>query len=554
MATKTSFSFKGRNPDVLTCIANLSNDEVFTPPELANQMLDSLQETWAASNGGENIWTNPNVKFLDPFTKSGVFLREIVSRLVNGLADAIPDLQLRVDHVVTKQVYGIGVTELTSLLARRSVYCSKFANGEHSISKSALDANGNIWYKRTEHTWIGGSRGSLTMGSNGEEILQMIGSKCKFCSSAQSSLDRGDDSETHAYAFIHSDDIQARIKEIFGESMHFDVIIGNPPYQLNDGGGSGTSALPIYNKFVDNAKSLDPRLICMVIPARWFSGGKGLDEFRAEMLGDTRIRKIFDFPDSNEVFPGTQIKGGVCYFLWDRDNKGPVEVSTFEKGSLVSKMERNLLEDGSDVFIRYNEAISILNKVTKVESQASSHSISLPQEKRFENLVSTRRPFGDIEKQLHGQNSGDIKVFKVGGHDYVSRGIITAGLTLLDKHKIFIPFLASGSDSFPHPILGRPFIGLPGTATTETNLAIGPFNSLGEAESALSYISTRFFRFLVLLRKPSQNATKKVYGFVPVQSWDFDWTDEVLYKKYGLSDEETVFIEKLVRPMEIETK
>lgn len=554
MATKTSFSIKGRNPDVLTCIASLSNDEVFTPPEFANQMLDSLQASWAAANNGEEIWANPDLKFLDPFTKSGVFLREIVQRLTRGLEMEFPDLQERVDHIVTKQVFGIGVTELTSLLARRSVYCSKYADGEHSIANSFANSNGNIWFERTEHTWLGGSKGPLTMGPNGEEIHQMIGSKCKFCSSAQAAFDRGDENETHAYAFIHSDDIQARIKEIFGENMHFDVIIGNPPYQLNDGGGSGTSALPIYNKFVDNAKALDPRLICMVIPARWFSGGKGLDDFRAEMLGDTRIRRIFDFPDSNEVFPGTQIKGGVCYFLWDRDNKGLVEVSTFEKGLMVSKMERKLLEDGSDVFIRYNEAISILDKISKIEAGATSDTISLPQEKRFEKLVSTRRPFGDIEKHLQGQNPGDIKVFKVGGHGHVSRDLISAGHSLLDKHKIFIPFLASGSDAFPHSILGKPFMGLPGTATTETNLAIGPFSSIGEAESVLSYISTRFFRFLVLLRKPSQNATKKVYGFVPLQSWDFDWTDEVLYKKYGLSAEEIAFIEKLVRPMEIESK
>src|SRR6187455_808320 len=154
MSVQASFALRGRNPDVLTCIANLSNDEVFTPPELANRILDTLAEAWAADHGGANLWADKTVKFLDPCTKSGVFLREITRRLNEGLAAEIPDLEARIDHILTKQVFGIAITHLTSLLARRSVYCSKHANGKHSIANSFASDTGNIWFERTKHTWF----------------------------------------------------------------------------------------------------------------------------------------------------------------------------------------------------------------------------------------------------------------------------------------------------------------------------------------------------------------------------------------------------------------
>ncbi len=310
MMEQAAFTLRGRNPDVLTCIANLSNDEVFTPPEFANRMLDTLAETWAKAHGGANVWADKSVKFLDPFTKSGVFLREITSRLTKGLAGEIPDLQERVDHILTKQVFGIGITHLTSLLARRSLYCSKHADGKHSIAKSFADDAGNIWFERLEHTWVEG--------------------KCSYCGASQQTLDRGEELETHAYAFIHTDDIKARIGELFGGEMQFDVIIGNPPYQLDDG-GYGTSAAPIYHLFVDQAKKLEPRYLSLVIPARWFSGGKGLDEFREAMLTDNRLRSIDDYLSAADVFPGVGLKGGVCNFLWDRDNPGQCRVTTNTK-------------------------------------------------------------------------------------------------------------------------------------------------------------------------------------------------------------------------------
>lgn len=341
MNAQASFALRGRNPDVLTCIANLSNDEVFTPPEFANGMLDTLTEAWTAEHKGASIWADKNVTFLDPCTKSGVFLREITSRLTKGLAAEIPDLEERVDHILTKQVFGIGITYLTSLLARRSVYCSKDAHGEHSIVHGFASDAGNIWFERMQHQWADG--------------------RCKYCGASQEALDRGEGLETHAYAFIHTDDIKTRVAELFGGKMQFDVIIGNPPYQLDDG-GYGTSAAPIYQLFVEKALDLDPRYAVFVTPSRWMAGGKGLDKYRERMLSDKRVRRIVDYPKLYEAFPGVKIRGGISYFLWDHDYNGPCEVQTIWDGQPSGPAVARYL-DSYDILVRRNEAVPILEKV-----------------------------------------------------------------------------------------------------------------------------------------------------------------------------------------------
>ena len=531
MTLQTSFKLRGRNPDVLTCIANLSNDEVFTPPVFANRMLDTLAQAWAANNGGANIWADKTVKFLDPCTKTGIFLREITSRLTKGLEDEIPNLEKRVNHILTKQVFGIAITHLTSLLARRSVYCSKHAQGEHSIAKDFAGDDGNIWFERMEHTWDG--------------------EKCKHCGASKSTFDREAGLETHAYAFIHTDNIKTRLSEIFGGNMQFDVIIGNPPYQLSDD-GFGTSAAPIYHHFVEQAKALEPRFLSMVVPARWFAGGKGLDEFRSSMLEDDHLRIIEDFPDSNDVFPGTQIKGGICFFLWDKNNRGKVRVTTHSKGETNTPVERLLLEAGTDVFIRYNEALPIIKKVIKVET-GSEKSLALPSNKMFMTLVSSRKPFGfdTLFKGKATASKAAVLIYQNGGTGYVARSEITKNVDVIDKWKVFIPPLGSGSDAFPHSILGKPFIGNPGSISSETYLFIGPFKNELEAKNALTYISSQLFRLLVLLHKPSQHATQSVYSFVPTQDFSQPWKDEKLRKKYSITDEEWAFVEKMIRPMDL---
>lgn len=489
------------NPDVLNCLANLSNDEVFTPPALANQVLDMLPQ---------ELFCNPKTKFLDPVSKSGVFLREIVKRLDKGLASLIPDNQERIDHIMHNQVYGVAITELTSHISRRSLYCSMRANSEYSVSHFT-NPEGNVQYKALRHTWVGG--------------------KCKYCGASQEVYDRSDADEQYAYQFIHTD----KPERLFN-NMKFDVIIGNPPYQLEDS-GFGISATPIYHKFIEQAKKLNPRYLSMIVPARWFAGGKGLDGFRDDMLHDLSIRIIHDYPQAYECFPGVQIKGGVCYFLWDRDNKGNCEVFTHKDGNISDSVKRPLLEEGCDTFIRYNEAIGILRKVQKYK------------EETIYDKVSSRQPFG-LSTNFHGNKIGSIKLYENKGISYVEIDDITKNPNIIQKHKVFIPRASSGSDSFPHPILGKPFVGEPNSVCSETYMYIGPFESNIECDNVVSYITTRFFRFLVMLKKVTQDTTKAVYKFVPLQDFSHPWTDEMLYKKYNLDEKEIAFIESMIRPME----
>lgn len=510
----------GHNPDILTCLANLSADEVFTPPKLASAMLDILPQ---------ELFRSPGTTFLDPVCKSGVFLREIARRLNDGLKDQIPDQQSRINHILTKQVFGLATGELTSLLSRRSVYCSKKADGKYSIATAFTKPDGNIRLPKTAHTWNAAGR-------------------CESCGANRGEYDRDEALEAYAYPFIHGID---PTKEF---NVKFDVIIGNPPYQLSDG-GFGRSASPIYHQFVQQAKKLEPRYLTMVIPARWFAGGKGLDEFRTSMLTDNRLRSIHDFLTASDVFPGIGLKGGVCYFLWDRDNPGLCQVTTHFKDWPVSTASRQLLEKGVDVFIRFNEGLSILKKVVAVES-GKSQSMSLHETKRFDRLVSSRKPFGLVTtfKGKSVKRPGDVLVHQNGGTGYTPRSSITTGLEFIDKWKIYVGRAAPGTgnkDTYPHRILSTPFIGEPGSISSETYLCIGPFDSKSQADSALSYLSCRLTRFLILLHKPAQDTTRKVYTFVPTQVWTKKWTDSDLYEKYGLSESEIAFIEKIVRPMDL---
>lgn len=535
---QATFKLRGRNPDVLTCIANLSNDEVFTPPEFANQMLDTLETAWAEANGGASIWADETVTFLDPFTKSGVFLREITKRLTNGLATAIPDLRERVDHILTKQVFGIGITQLTSMLARRSLYCSKWANGEHSIAKSFTTEHGNVWFERTEHTWAGRKRERQVDPITGDEIVISIArtGRCEFCGANEADYARGEELETYAYAFIHTDDIKALIAQLFGADMHFDVIIGNPPYQLSDG-GFGTSAAPIYQLFVEKALELDPRYAVFVTPSRWFAGGKGLDEFRERMLSDHRMRQIVDFPKLYEAFPGVKIRGGISYFLWEREHDGPCTVQTMWDGQPVGLAVSRYLDD-FDVLVRRNEAVPILHKVMAL------------QEPTLDAQVSSRKPFG-LATNFVGATSEQglrrpVKLFANQRTMWIERDDLLVNDSWVDEWKVLMTAVQGTSAAVETKFLSKPKIAEPGTACTETYLVAGRFQTKVEAERFARYLRTRFVRFLVSLRKQTQHATKDVYGFVPDLPVDVEWTDEALFQRYGLVADEIQFIESQV--------
>lgn len=507
------------NPDVLSCLANLSNDEVFTPPNLVNDILDLLPA---------ELWSNPNAKFLDPVSKSGVFLREMAKRLMHGLETQIPDKQERINHIFSQQLYGIAITDLTALLSRRSVYCSKTANGKYSICETFDDEQGNIRYQRMKHTWQNG--------------------KCTYCGASQEVYNREDALETYAYNFIHTDNPE----KIF--NMKFDVIVGNPPYQLADGsGGSSDSAIPIYNKFIEQAIKLNPKYLVMITPSKWMFGGRGLKKFREKMVEDTRIKYLYDFEKASDCFPGVHIDGGVGYFLWDRDYKGKTEYNFQSNNGNVSKSNRFLKNDYFDYVIRDNNALSIISKVSL--------------EKNFTEIVSLTRPFGirnflfnEPERYPESNLSfspfdNSIKVYGVKGIKggarrvvgYVKRETATKNIETIDKHKIF--FTTSFSTNAINP--PESIMGEPGSISTETFLMIGPFESEIEQLNCKSYIETNFFKVLLYFGKGTMHVTQSVFGLIPLQDFTEPWTDEKLYNKYGLTEDEIAFIESMIRPMEL---
>ena len=523
MSAQAGFGLSGRNPDVLTCIANLSNDEVFTPPEFANRMLDTLADAWAADHDGSSIWADSSATFLDPCTKSGVFLREITSRLIKGLADEVPDLQERVNHILTKQVFGIATTYLTSMLARRSLYCSKHALGEHSIVEGFVTDGGNIWFERTEHTWVAG--------------------RCRYCSANRRDYDRGPDLETHAYAFLHHDRIHLELSEFFGGPMQFDVVIGNPPYQLGQSGGDavGSFAMPIYQKFVQAATSIDPRYVVMVTPSRWFAGGRGLEEYRATMLHSQRLRVLVDYPNAADVFPGIDIAGGVSYFLWDRSHHGACDVRTFAPGLSENPASRRL--DAYDIFVRYNTGVSILEKVWPNGVQPNNVGAR----------VSPIQPFS-LRTAFRGRVTADglknpVKLRTSEGTSFIERDDVPRNDAWIDQWKVILGRAYGERGSFPYWITGEPILLEPGTACTETYLVIGRFDSEKPARLFADFLRTRFVRFLVSLRKNTQDLYSERFAFVPDLPMDRRWTDEMLYEKYVISQDEVVFIESMIRPM-----
>ena len=498
------FESMNYNPDVLSCIANLSSDEVFTPPQLVNQILDLLPV---------ELWSEKNATFLDPGCKSGVFLREIAKRLDKGLEKQIPDRQQRMNHIFKNQLYGLAITELTALLARRSAYCSKTANGKYSVCEIFDNSHGNIRFKSMSHVWNNG--------------------RCVFCGANEKNYERSSELESHAYQFIHIE----KPEELF--KMKFDVIVSNPPYQLNDGGGTGTSARPIYQLFVTQAKKMKPRFVTMIIPSRWFSGGKGLDGFRNEMLNDNRIRRLVDYTDSTEVFPGVDIAGGICYFLWDRDNRGECTIENIHNGKPnISVRPLNEFE----TFVRDSVSVAIIKKV-------------LNQEKSYlSDVVSSRKPFG-LDSKARPQKKGDLTLLWSGGQGPYQSSNIKYGKDLISQWKVLLSKASYDHGGQPdregkRRIFSRVEPLPPNYVCTESYLIVGSYKTKKRAENMVAYLKTKFCRFLVSTILFTQNIAKDRFRFVPNLSMNTLWTDDRLYKRYQLTKEEIAFVESVIRPME----
>lgn len=494
------------NPDVLTCLANLSNDEVFTPPSLVNQMLDALPA---------ELWKDKDAKFLDPVSKSGVFLREIARRLMEGLADDIPDIQERIDHIYQNQLYGIAITDLTALLARRSLYCSKTANGKYAIGRVFKNEQGNIRFNSIKHSWKDG--------------------KCVYCNANQAEYDRSDLLESHAYEFIHTDEPS----KLFND-MKWDVIVGNPPYQLSDGGGTGTSARPIYQLFVAQAKKLQPRYLSMIIPSRWFAGGKGLNEFRSEMLGDNRLRKLVDFENASEVFPGVDIAGGVCYFLWNRDSRGLCEVVSSHEGKQVVH-NRHLDEFGT--FVRHGKAASIVKKVLDKTQN----------DKKLNEIVSVRKPFGIPSNYTPSKSGIPCYFTQKLGVKCARKSDVTDENDLLNKWKLLIPFAPiAGQTDFSKPVGfyydGNTRIAKPGECCSESWLVAFASDSKSEVEAFKSYLFTKIARFLLLQTVMSQNVTRQNFCYVPdLGKYAGEYTDQELIRLWDITQDEWEFIDAKIK-------
>jgi len=504
-------------PDILDVIAALSSDAVPTPPVLARALLDLLPQ---------EVWSNPDYKWLDPATKSGSILREVAHRLMDGLTEWQPNPEKRADHILRNMLYGCGVTQVHGEMTRRSVYVSRDASGPHSIIKFD-DDQGNLVFAAADHDFP--TRNGKASGA------------CRICG-APFGLERGPNRENYAYAFIHGAYPTEEMQD-----MKFDVIVGNPPYQIGmqDLSGNKTAnILPLYNKFVDRAIELNPKYLAMIIPSRWFAGGKGLEDFRRRMIADRRIKAIVDNPKLFDCFPGVEIKGGVNYFLWDREHDGDCEFSTRIDGVIKSTSIRDL-RHGEGVVLRDNFAAGIVQRVSSDPFEKGS----------LADVVSASDPFGQgIKTNFAAAEDepfeGSIPLIYVNRVGYIRRDQLERNHDWVDQWKVLIPMAGDGHGREISYVLGEPIALAPGSACTQSYLVAGRFETSEEARNYARYLTTKFVRFLVLQRKSTQHVRPDKFRFVPMLDMTRSWTDQDLYEHFGLSDEEIEYIEATIHPRE----
>jgi len=510
-----------RVPDILDVIAALSSDAVPTPPLLARAVLDILPP---------DVWSNPDLRWLDPATKSGSILREVARRLMDGLAECEPDPGQRADHILRNMLFGCGITQVHGEMTRRSVYVSRDATSDFSVV-SFDDESGNLPFVPAEHDY--------PMSKDGRAR-----GNCRVCG-APAQLERGNTRENYAYAFIHGAYPTQEMKD-----MQFDVIVGNPPYQIGDLKNEEDRAAPIYQYFVEQAIALNPKYLAMIIPSRWFTGGFQLDKFRERMIADRHFRAIVDNPKVYDCFPGVKIRGGVNYFLWDRDYDGDCEFSTRIDGQITSTLTRDL-RAGDGVLVRDNFAAAVIEKVR-----------SLHKGPWCDTVVGPQMPFGQMRTNFAGdtptrQSPDDVALVLGSRAGYTAKTNIDKNHEWIDRWKVLLPKASSGDTNQDETgrivdvVLGEPIALAPGSACTQTYLIAGMFDTRDETENYANYLATKFVRFLVLQRKTSQDVYSDRFKFVPSLDMKRAWTDADLYKKFKLSAEEIDYIEACIRPRSV---
>lgn len=535
------------NFDLLETITNVGNDEVFTPRKTCDMMLDSLPE---------EVWHNPNYKWLNPATKNGIFEREIAIRLDEGLKEIIPDVEIRRKHILQKMIYSIGQTKFTSNVARRTVYYCSQANRKCDGLR-APDGHFVNGYAIGNGSWFDNEEGNILTPCTDHKMDPKT-KKCIHCgmNSTSKYLD-ANQREKYAYEFIHYDrglSLQVSLSRRFfkGErGMKFDIIIGNPPYQLRDeSGGSSDSAVPIYNKFIDQAISLNPKYLCMIVPSKWMLGGRGLDAFREKMLSDTHICKLYDYENAQECFPANHIDGGVCYFLWDRDYNGKTYHRFKSNSGQISETYHYLKNDYSKFIIRDTSIVSILDKFSKYDSFSSIVSSTKPygirnflfnEPERYPDSGLSEEPFQNSLK-IYG-----VKGIKGGARrkiGYIKRNFPTSNLESINKYKIF--FTTSYSTNAINP--PEPILGMPNEICTETFLLIGPFDSEAIMKNCLSYINTNFFKFLLYHGKGTMHVNKDVFSLIPLLDFSEKWDDNKINSLFKFSEDEIKTINSLINP------
>ena len=501
-------------PDILDVIAALSSDAIPTPPVLAQALLDLLPD---------EVWANPDYRWLDPATKSGSILREVARRLMVGLADWEPDPDARAEHILKNMLFGVAVTQVHGDMTRRSVYVSRDATSECAAVRFDTP-EGNLPFVFAEHDYPTNRDGAAS-------------GPCRVCH-APVRLERGDTRENYAYAFIHGAYPTEEMKDV-----RFDVIVGNPPYQTGDKKNEEDRASPVYQHFVEHAFGMNPKYVAMIVQSRWFTGGFGLDKFRERMIADRRFAKIVDNPKLFDCFPGVEIKGGVNYFLWDRDHDGDCEFSTRIDGAIISTVTRDLRE-GDGIIIRDNRAAAIVHKVKSVHEGAWCDTVCGPQMA----FGSMRTNFSDDKPEPAPDDIPLVLSTRVG---YVPPSVIEKHMDWVNRWKVLVPMAGDGHGREVSYVLGEPIALAPGSACTQTYLVAGLFDTKTETKNYAHYLATKFVRFLILQRKTTQHVYSDRFRFVPALDMTRRWTDADLYEHFGLTKDEANYIDSTIHPREV---